>query len=369
MSGLDIQALPPNDLAARIENLLIDPRFLHLHKLKGQSNIFETLAVSHLEMWNSAFVRWLIDPTSDLRLGDFPLKRFLGLLLTRGDGGNKPELDIGMIEQMKLDDVQLHTEANFPFSEPAELRGRLDIIGVGERNKLRIIVENKIDSTEGKDQTKKYYAFAEKEKSRYVYDFLVFLTADKDDRPKCEHFIHVNYQQLCDGVIKPCLSHPGVTESGRYMLEQYLHNLGKGDRIMAQPNIDICKKIYESHKEVLDEIFVAVRGVAPASGRAAYNISLTHLVENGAMSITDILYAKYKNVLHEARLVRKKENGEVRIDLNGDLFDNPSKAGKRVRDGKETAGWDFWTVKSEDGTDKGTLAKLREQVMKTAQVE
>ena len=219
MSNECSSELSPANLPEKLEKLLTDPSFLLLHRLRGQSNIFETLAVSHLEMWNSAFVRWLLDPNSDLGLGDFPLKRFLTTVITVGEVGEKPDLDIGTIEKMDMDDVRFETEVNYPVPAGGK-PGRLDIIGVGERTRLRIIIENKIDAQEGKDQTDKYYQFAKKDHASYAHDFLVFLTADADAEPDCKQFIHITYQHLCDCVIKPCLAHPSLTENGKYMLEQ-----------------------------------------------------------------------------------------------------------------------------------------------------
>lgn len=72
------------NLNYKLNRLLTDANFLLLKSLQSKSNLFETLAVSHLEMWHSAFVKWLIDPSSDLGLSTFPIKRFLYMIAYHG---------------------------------------------------------------------------------------------------------------------------------------------------------------------------------------------------------------------------------------------------------------------------------------------
>ena len=45
-----------NSLDREINELLIDKNFLKLKNIQNKSNLFEILAVSHLELWHSAFI-------------------------------------------------------------------------------------------------------------------------------------------------------------------------------------------------------------------------------------------------------------------------------------------------------------------------
>jgi len=266
----------PDDIETKINELLADPGFLELVNLQNRPILFSTLAASHTEMWHSAFVKWLIDPASHLGLGNFPLKRFLFAVMHVGrtsPSTRKPELDLGELEDMVLDNIEFETE--FSFHQLGNKR-RIDIIGVleevplvtrqRETTSVRIIIENKITAMEGKDQTGTYYEFAKRSSEDFQYDFFIFLTPDESQMPSCDQFIQLTYQDLCDLIIRPCLTHPALPEESKYILQQYLLNLRnpiRGGRVMALANKELCERIYLAYKEVLDEIFVSVRGMAP----------------------------------------------------------------------------------------------------------
>jgi hypothetical protein len=131
---------------------------------------------------------------------------------------------------------------------------------------------------------------------------------------------------------------------------------------MALPHKDVCKKIYEKHSKVLDEIFMSVKGVAPGSrsSRRAFGITLTQLANNNIISDTDILYKKIKGQMFQAKLIKK--DGEILILYDGKEFTNPSPAGWAVGGNNQPNGWTFWTVQDSNGDDKGTLAELRKEL-------
>ncbi len=86
-------------------------------------------------------------------------------------------------------------------------------------------------------------------------------------KPKCPEFIQVDYQGLYDFVIVPCLNHPEISFENKNILEQYVHNLRmvfRGvNKPMAKVNDELCIAIYDKYKDVLDEIFDAVKNETP----------------------------------------------------------------------------------------------------------
>ena len=93
-------------------------------------------------MWHSAFVKWVLDPSSHLGLGDFPLKRFLHAVLGDGqDGGAEPEkppaeaepspLSFSDVERLDLKDMVFETEfkADGLVSSGKGGQARLDVYG------------------------------------------------------------------------------------------------------------------------------------------------------------------------------------------------------------------------------------------------
>jgi hypothetical protein len=285
----------------------------------------------------------------------------------------KPELSLGDLEDMVLDDIEFGTE--FSFRELGNKR--IDIIGVleevslisreRETTSIRIIIENKIMARESNDQTTTYYEFAKRSSEDFQYDFFIFLTPDESQMPRCDQFIQLTYQDLCDLVIRPCLSHPALPEGSKYLLQQYLLNLRnptKGGRVMALANKELCQRIYLAHKEVLDEIFVSVKDMAPQStarGRRirTFTVTLERLVEKGLLNMEDTLWKR--GTTHRATLNRD-DAGRITILHNGTEYDNPSRV---ARDITKTSvnGWTFWNVRDAHGKNKGLLSDLRQRLL------
>lgn len=369
-----------DDIETRINKLLTDPDFLELVNFQNRPNLFSTLAVSHTEMWHSAFVKFLIDPASHLGLGTFPLRRFLFAVMHVGRTSlntRKPDLSLGDLEDMVLDDIEFGTEFSF-----SELRNkRIDIIGLqeevslasreGETSSIRIIIENKITARESNDQTSSYYESAKRSSEDFQYDFFIFLTPDESQMPKSDQFIQLTYQDLCDLIIRPCLNHPALPDESKYLLQQYLLNLRnptKGGYVMALPNKELCQRIYLAHKNVLNEIFLSVKGMAPRStsrGRRirTFTVTLEQLVEKDILTLQDSLYKTWKGTVHDARLDRNNNTGMINIIYKENRYDSPSSAASVITGG-QINGWTFWNVKNEHDADKGSLSQLRKRLVR-----
>lgn len=351
-------------LSKRVNQLMQSPDFLRLQSLRSQSNLFEIVAASHTEMWHSAFIKWLLDPQSSVGLGTFPLKRFLYMVIAEGvyaEDGTQLSLNLAEIEDeefLKLNQMTFHTE--YSIKDPD---GRIDILGMNEI--VRVTIENKINSKENADQTDRYYEYLSKNAENVIFDIMVYLSPDDSKIPKCKEFIQVTYQSLCDFVLKPCLNHPGLLPENQFLINQYISNLKKptrGGKVMAQPNKDLCISIYNSYKDVLDEIFLAVKDEIPlpASRKkvdrvTTYSTTITELVNKKIISVQDILVGKYNNKFYEASLV--KDNDKVLIVYQDVYYKSPSLAAQAIT-GYNINGWVFWKVKSKDES----LSKLREEL-------
>ncbi len=68
-----------------------------------------------------------------------------------------PVLDLADIETIQLEDMTFENE--FSYVDNGDT-GRIDIIGANEN--VRIIIKNKVKAAEGKDQTSKYFEYANK---------------------------------------------------------------------------------------------------------------------------------------------------------------------------------------------------------------
>ena len=144
-----------------------------------QTTLFNVIGTERSENRHSAFLRWLLSPDSSHGLGTAPLKLFLRLIATL-ESGKQTFGDVlyrkvlaGNYELELLEPVDVEKNVGKLSVQDDEnnektSKDRIDIWTVacltyeedGEEMKcaVPIVVENKIYSKEGEDQTKRYYA-------------------------------------------------------------------------------------------------------------------------------------------------------------------------------------------------------------------
>lgn len=115
-----------------IDALNHDTDFQTLIKKYESPNCFHIMGRTRREEWHSNFVCWLLDPSSNHNLGNFPLKMFFELI-------NKNLNDEINIDEIDFDQTIFKTEVSIE-------NGRIDILG--ESEKFILIIENKLDARE-----------------------------------------------------------------------------------------------------------------------------------------------------------------------------------------------------------------------------
>ncbi|MFJ7736201.1 PD-(D/E)XK nuclease family protein [Lysinibacillus sp. NPDC097287] len=258
------------ELKSQLNHLISDPGFLLLQESFEKESLFQLLGFGHRETMHSAFISWLISPTSSLNLGSFPLKRFIYYICEENVSNTKTTLGFDLIESdaLELEKMEVSTEVSASAVDAetnSKLKARFDLYLTNDI--VRIIVENKVLSRENKDQTETYTKILNNSDDTYTYDLKVFLSPGAMVKPKCPKFIQVDYQGLYNFVIEPCLNHPKISIENKNILDQYIHNLRmvyRGvNKPMAKVNDELCITIYNKYKDVLYEIFDAVKNETP----------------------------------------------------------------------------------------------------------
>jgi len=126
------------------------------------------------ELVHSSFLAWLLDPLESHDLGSLFIRRFLER------AGLK-------IEELDFSTLQVETEKSSDKS-------RLDIRIFDSCRKFQCIIENKIWSSEGVDQTPRL--FNDFHDEGYEKELFIFLTLDQKSKPKNAHFISINYEHV-----------------------------------------------------------------------------------------------------------------------------------------------------------------------------
>lgn len=371
-------------LEAQLDALLADTDFLSLQHRKDRPNLFKILGTSYTEMWHTAFLRWLLDPSSHHGLGDFPLKRFLAAVMNHGvrqEGFEAfdPKFTLADIEQADLSGTKLEAErltervfgkSGIPridlyatLGNPSETSAEA---GSHDVTPLQIVIENKVRAREQVEQTSTYFTWAEQ--FGFKTSIYVYLTLEDTRSPEHPAFIQFYYQRLYDRVLLPVLSHPQISTEARFLVEQYMANLTDTtlDRPMAQGDRELCARIYNKHRAVFETIFMAVKEEVPAPRPTRtsqrFTVTLRDLAEAGLIAAGQRLIGRNKKDVWEADLI--EQDGRLLIRSVSDpeqASPNPSRTASALV-GRPMNGWVFWELKG-DQADKKALADLRDEFL------
>jgi hypothetical protein len=247
----------------RIVDFANSPEYRELTAYFNRSSIFTSIACARNENIHSNFIAWLLSTKNGL--GDYPLKQFLKLIALSSKNSSEI-INALLTEDYTLADIRVEREKHIG-------NGRLDIYISGklDNKPLKILVENKIKSSENDTQTLRYKEWASQFTDSLV--FLVYLTPlnqpdyEKLNEPQCEckDFVQINYQGLSDIVIEPCknLANREIKER----LENYLTCLSTpetrqttGEIIMAytKEETDLLNRFWKKNRDILIAIITSV---------------------------------------------------------------------------------------------------------------
>lgn len=151
-----------------------DPNVRKLREFYSSKSFPEILGVSRRELSHSAFLAWLFSSAESHMFGIQPVMQLLELYVKNaleqqriGSDAAQKLLNPILTRQIDLLSSSVATEE---YVEIAKKKGRADIViscdmRIGKENsvnKLRIVVENKVYSTEHDNQTEIYYEYYSK---------------------------------------------------------------------------------------------------------------------------------------------------------------------------------------------------------------
>ena len=284
-----------NEINQRILSLLSCKPFHQLTAFYKQTTLFNVIGTERSENRHSAFLRWLLSPDSSHGLGTAPLKLFLRLIATLESGkqtfgdalcrkilaGNY-ELELLEPVDIEKNVGKLTVQDNGNYEKSS--KDRIDIWTVvcltyeedGEEMKwaVPIVVENKIYSKEGKDQTKRYYAAminyieAKEKETELNYCPIGVLLSPENKAAKCGQFASISYQQLLDYVLTP-VSYMPMPAAESSFVKTYICNLGCPSDAsnhdytplaISQEEKQLIGEVQQLAGNLIDEMLIAVFG-------------------------------------------------------------------------------------------------------------
>jgi len=167
---------------------------------KKEFSFMKVFGLEDNELVHSCFLAWLLDPLESHNLGSLFVKEFLE--------------KIGL-KMNSLDFSNLHVER-----EISSDKSRLDIRIYDSCGKFQTVIENKIWSREGIDQTARL--FSDFHDKSYEKELFIFLTLDPKSKPKDKNFISINYEQVLEILNKLLEMAQGDT---RFLIKHYSNTL------------------------------------------------------------------------------------------------------------------------------------------------
>jgi len=230
-----------SDLRELERFIVNNPDLEPLEALLDRFNIFEAVGLVRQEIRHSTFLAFLLDPNESHGMGDAFVKRLLQRAVMDSPSVSAP---VTPIELSLWDFGQMDVRRE---------RQHIDIFLLDERNRLAVIIENKIGAGEHGDQLDRYY---EAVREQYPdYRLLALYLMPGGDEPSHPEYLPVDYRAVCEILDGLAESRASVTEPDlRVLITHYTEMLRRhivGDSEIAR----LSQQIYQKHKRAIDLIY------------------------------------------------------------------------------------------------------------------
>jgi hypothetical protein len=247
-------------LRKSLNAIIADQNFQMLDNRLREESAFHILKIADWERSHSAFLCWLLNPTSKHGMGNEPLKSFLffsSSLVTRKIKDNDQFIDSILIDKMDYNLVEIETE--FAIREKKN-KGSIDIFCYcNENNEKRpiLIIEYKVRAKETSNQTKRYSEWSKKmprydEEYRPLHIYLIpKFDAESDNEPS-HPFVIMDYSDFSEWLehIKKIEKSP----QAKFLLNEFESCL-KSQQLAPDEFIEYFKdEIIKTHQAAINEI-------------------------------------------------------------------------------------------------------------------
>ncbi len=212
-----------------------------LEALLNRFNIFEAVGFVWQEIRHSTFLAFLLDPRASHGLGDAFAKRLLQQAVM--DAPNTP-VPVTPIELSLWDLGQMEVWREWK---------RIDIFLLDEREKLAVIIENKIGAGEHGDQLDRYHAAVREEYPGYR--LLALYMTPGGDEPSHPEYLPVDYRTVCEILDELAESRASVVEPDAKVLTKHYTEMLRRHIVGDSEIASLSRQIYQKHRRAIDLIY------------------------------------------------------------------------------------------------------------------
>ncbi|WP_066309457.1 PD-(D/E)XK nuclease family protein [Bacillus sp. FJAT-29814] len=222
-----------------------------LEKLRAAINEFNPLKVlrlKHYEIRHSNVLGWLLDPEENHHLGDFLFKKMVLEVLSLEENIDRRELF-----NVSETSIFLNSFHDLEVEREYSIDGRyIDLVLISHLHKMVVIIENKINASEGEEQLKIYFETITRDFPGYEI-LPIYLTLN-GDQPSENYYFAYSYlylYQLLDDYLP--LKKDLMGEKVYSFVHDYLCNLRELTVTESDHKV-ACEELYREYSREIDYI-------------------------------------------------------------------------------------------------------------------
>lgn len=238
------------NLENALQDLLLDDNKLNLISAKAEElNVFNVLGITKAEIRHSRLIAWLLDPSENHGLEDAFLREAIKKVIHNSLDNDTTRFTGTSFDWLltEFKNVVINREDKINTGK------RVDIIITAEGNghKFLLAIENKVDSTESKNQTRDYYNSLCNKYVDYDKKMFVFLTPNGYEAED-EHWCTLSYEDIV-AAIELAKFGKNLPQKSEMIIDDYVKAV-KNEILGDENLIKLSDEIYDSHRVAIDTL-------------------------------------------------------------------------------------------------------------------
>ena len=287
------------DYVSEIIKFNNDPEIIALREKYSEPTFFEVISKDRSETVYSSFLKWLFKDCTNGYGAVSPIMQLLNILVKRVHEEESELIDpqvqnailsgalkikgINVETELSISEYHERLKENESLADSNQDRGnkdsknRLDIFidcnveifKVEKYSRLQVIIENKIDSSHGDNQTERYYKNTKHTEKDNIIQLYVYLTPEKLKENIDKHYIQIIYKDVLDNIINPLLSSTSISSRSRFFLEEFKTQLsfpnpetGQTSIATSTESIALFTSIYNNFHTLIRDSAIAYTGLS-----------------------------------------------------------------------------------------------------------
>jgi hypothetical protein len=219
------------------------------------ANVFDILKVSGNEIRHSNFLAWLLDPLENHGLRDKFVKEFLQEVIK-----NDTKHENALVQKSEKSEAKRFDFIDSYLCDFSDIQVRreyrsIDILCTSPKNKVNLIIENKIWSSDHDSQLHRYRELVQNEfPPREFANIFVYLTpyGEEPVEEPDEGYYLLGYEQILE-IIQGIGCGENLQDNVRFILDQYQENIKRNLLMTDNEKLkEIAAKVYAVYKPEID---------------------------------------------------------------------------------------------------------------------